>query len=50
MYLVKERRITEEFKNAQNPLNMAGVSKHWGKSVIQMLAAAQLESPTLWIT
>ena len=28
---VPERRITEEFTNAQYPLNMAGVSKRWQK-------------------
>jgi hypothetical protein len=41
------RRITDEFTNAQHPLNMAGVSKCWQKSVIKLLPAAQLQSPML---
>ena len=47
---VPECRITEEFTYAQHPLNMAGVSKRQQKSIIQLLPAAQSQSPTLWIT
>ena len=47
---VPERRISDEFTNAQHPLIMAGVSKHRQKSIIQLLPAGQLQSPTLWIT
>ena len=39
-----------EFTSAQHPLNMAGVSKGWQKSVLTFLPAAQLQSPTHWIT
>ena len=44
------RAQNNEFMSAQHSLNMAGVSKHGQKSVIKLLPAAQLQSPTLWIT
>ena len=37
-------------QNAQHQLNMASVSKHCQKSMIKLLPAAQLQSPTLRIT
>jgi hypothetical protein len=35
-----ERRITDEFTNAQHPLNMAGVSKPLQKSIIKLLTSS----------
>jgi hypothetical protein len=43
---VSEYRITDEFTNVQNPLNMADVRKLWQKRVIKLFPTAQLQSPT----
>jgi hypothetical protein len=43
---VSERRITDDFMNAQHPLNLATQ-----QSVIKLLSAVvRLQSPMLWIT
>jgi hypothetical protein len=38
------------FTSVQHPLNMAGVSKGWKKSLIKLFPSAHLQSPTLWLT